>query len=46
MYLGGDPNRVTIFGGNTGAASVHFQMLTPFAKDVVTLGNHLLAEPL
>ncbi|XP_042215681.1 juvenile hormone esterase-like [Homarus americanus] len=32
MYLGGDPNRVTIFGGNTGAASVHFQMLTPFAK--------------
>ncbi|XP_064098465.1 LOW QUALITY PROTEIN: juvenile hormone esterase-like [Macrobrachium nipponense] len=30
--FGGDPQRVTIFGESAGAASVHFQMLTPQAK--------------
>lgn len=30
--FGGDPQRVTIFGESAGAASVHYQMLTPKAK--------------
>ncbi|XP_069195185.1 carboxylic ester hydrolase-like [Procambarus clarkii] len=30
--LGGDPNKVTIFGESAGAASVHFQILSPSAK--------------
>lgn len=30
--FGGDPSRVTIFGESAGAASVHFQMLTPKSK--------------
>ncbi|KAK7044275.1 Carboxylesterase 5A, partial [Halocaridina rubra] len=28
--FGGDPQRVTIFGESAGAASVHYQMLTPY----------------
>lgn len=30
--FGGDPEKVTIFGESAGAASVHFQMVTPKAK--------------
>lgn len=30
--FGGDPENVTIFGESAGAASVHYQMLTPMAK--------------
>ncbi|XP_037804495.1 venom carboxylesterase-6-like isoform X1 [Penaeus monodon] len=30
--LGGDPEKVTIFGVSSGASSAHFQVLTPYAK--------------
>ncbi|XP_042225142.1 venom carboxylesterase-6-like [Homarus americanus] len=30
--LGGDPNKVTIFGQSAGAASVHLQVLSPHAR--------------
>ncbi|XP_064086946.1 carboxylic ester hydrolase-like isoform X2 [Macrobrachium nipponense] len=31
-HFGGDPGRVTIFGESAGAASVHFQILSPKSK--------------
>ncbi|XP_069974330.1 venom carboxylesterase-6 [Penaeus vannamei] len=30
--LGGDPEKVTVFGVSSGAAAAHFQVLTPYAK--------------
>lgn len=30
--LGGDPNKVTVFGVSAGAVATHFQVLTPKAK--------------
>lgn len=30
--FGGDPNKVTIFGHSSGAASTHFHMLSPLSK--------------
>ncbi|XP_069939639.1 uncharacterized protein [Cherax quadricarinatus] len=30
--LGGDPNKVTIFGDGAGAASVHYQILSPYTS--------------
>lgn len=30
--FGGDPDRVTIFGSDSGAASVHLHMLSPMSK--------------
>ncbi|ROT63128.1 JHE-like carboxylesterase 1 [Penaeus vannamei] len=31
--LGGDPEKVTVFGVSSGAAAAHFQVLTPYAKE-------------
>lgn len=33
-HFGGDPDLVTIFGESAGAASVEFQMLSPYSKGV------------
>lgn len=30
--LGGDPDKVTIFGDNTGATSVHYHILSPMSN--------------
>ncbi|XP_066964902.1 juvenile hormone esterase-like isoform X1 [Macrobrachium rosenbergii] len=34
--FGGDSSRVTIFGSGSGGASVHYQILTPYAKGLFT----------
>ena len=41
--FGGDKTRVTIFGESAGAASVHFQLLTPKAEGLVCYSFALLA---
>jgi hypothetical protein len=37
--FGGDPGNVTIFGGSSGGACVHYHMLTPMSEGTVTLQN-------
>jgi carboxylesterase type B len=36
--FGGDPNRVTIFGQNAGAASVHLHLMSPMTTGTVKTG--------
>lgn len=36
-HFGGDKTRVTIFGESAGAASVHYQMLTPESEGAVLI---------
>ncbi|KAB7500173.1 Carboxylesterase 1C [Armadillidium nasatum] len=33
-YFGGNPDSITLFGESAGAASVHYQMLSPGSKDL------------
>jgi carboxylesterase type B len=39
--FGGDPGNVTIFGGSSGGACVHFHMLSPMSEGNVTLQTKL-----
>ncbi|ROT73662.1 JHE-like carboxylesterase 1 [Penaeus vannamei] len=41
--LGGDPDKVTIFGQNAGGAAVHYHMLSPMSsgKSVLARGNSI-----
>ncbi|XP_069939637.1 venom carboxylesterase-6-like isoform X2 [Cherax quadricarinatus] len=49
--LGGDPNKVTIFGDGAGAASVHYQILSPytsglFSRAIMQSGSSLCPSAL
>jgi carboxylesterase type B len=37
--FGGDPGNVTIFGGSSGGACVHYHMLSPMSEGTVILQN-------
>jgi hypothetical protein len=39
--FGGDPGNVTIFGGSSGGACVHFHVLSPMSEGNVVLNNSL-----
>ena len=38
--FGGDPGNVTIFGGSSGGACVHYHMLSPMSEGTVMLQNN------
>lgn len=41
-HFGGDPRRVTIFGGSSGAATVDYLVISPLAKGRF----HILTQPI
>jgi carboxylesterase type B len=39
--FGGDPGNVTIFGGSSGGACVHFHVLSPMSEGNIALQNNV-----
>lgn len=39
-YFGGNPAKVTIYGHSAGAASVHFQMISPRTRGIHAYYTH------
>lgn len=33
--FGGDPEKLTIFGGSAGAVSTHYHMISPLSKSII-----------